>query len=189
MIKTLTSVAAALLLAGAANAATTVVVDAKADSYNSGAGTGLDTGIDLSAGESFSVTAAADDLWSAGALPRWSNANGLTGTLLATGTDESGEPAGTVIGQNFGLLGSFAFGELVGQIGNGAYFGIGTNFNGTANASGDLKLFYWDTYTPDNTGTVAATISGVPEPTSVALMLAGLGIIGGLSRRRSKSGH
>ena len=186
MIKTLTSVAAALLLAGAANAAT-VVVDAKADSWNSGAGTGLDTGITLGAGESFAVTVASTDLWNAGALPRWSNANGLTGTLLATGTDESGEAAGTVIGTNFGLLGSFAFGELVGQIGNGAYFAVGTNFNGTANASGALKLFYWDTFTDDNSGSVSASITTVPEPGSVALLLAGLGIIGGLSRRRTKA--
>ena len=186
MIKTLTSVAAALLLAGAANAAT-VVVDAKADSYNSGAGAGLDTGISLTAGESFAVTVASTDLWSAGALPRWSNADGLIGTLLATGTDESGQAAGTVIGTDFGLLGSFAYGELVGQIGNGAYFAVGTDYSGPANATGVLKLFYWDTFTDDNTGSVEATISVVPEPASAALLLAGLGILGGLSRRRGKN--
>ena len=183
MIKTLTSVAAALLLAGAANAAS-VVVDATADSWNSGAGSGLDTGITLSAGESFAVSVAADDLWSAGALPRWSNADGLVGNLLATGTDESGQAAGTLIGQNFGLLDGFAYGELVGQIGNGAYFAVGTDFNGAANASGVLKLFYWDTFTADNSGSVLANIAVVPEPGSIALMLAGLGIVGGLSRRR-----
>ena len=187
MIKTLTSVAAALLLAGAANAATVVNVDALADSWNSGAGTGLDTGIALTAGQTFDVSASATDLWSAGALPRWSNANGLVGNLLATGTDESGQPAGTLIGEDFGLLGSFAYGELVGQIGNGAFFAVGTGFTGAANASGDLKLFYWDTFTADNSGSVAATISVVPEPGSVALLLAGLGIVGGLSRRRAKN--
>jgi hypothetical protein len=184
MIKTLTTVAASLLLAGAASAAT-VVVDAKADSWNSGAGTGLDTGISLTAGESFAVTVAADDLWSAGALPRWSDANGLDGTLLATGADESGEAAGTVIGTDFGLLGSFHYGELVGQIGSGAYFAVGTSFSGVASDTGALKLFYWDTFTDDNSGSVSATISVVPEPASIALMLAGLGIIGGLARRRS----
>ena len=183
MIKKLSIVAAALLLAGAAQAAT-VVVDAKADSWNSGTGAGLDTGIALTAGESFAVTVAADDLWSAGALPRWSNADGLTGTLLATGTDESGQAAGTLIGQNFGLIDGFAFGELVGQIGDGAFFAVGTNFSGAANASGVLKLFYWDTFTADNSGSVLANIAVVPEPASIALMLAGLGIVGGLSRRR-----
>ena len=186
MIKTLTAVAAALLLAGAAQAATVVNVDALTDSWNSGAGTGLDTGIALTAGESFTVTVAADDLWSAGALPRWSNANGLTGTLLATGTDESGQAAGTVIGTDFGLLDGFAYGELVGQIDGGAYFAVGTSFAGTANATGTLKLFYWDTFTADNSGSVSATVSVVPEPTSVALMLAGLGIVGGLARRRAR---
>ena len=183
MIKTLTSVAAALLLAGAANAAS-VVVDATADSWNSGAGSGLDTGITLSAGESFAVSVAADDLWSAGALPRWSNADGLVGNLLATGTDESGQAAGTLLGQSFGLLDGFAYGELVGQFGDGAYFAVGTDFNGAANASGVLKLFYWDTFTADNSGSVLANIAVVPEPGSIALMLAGLGIVGGLSRRR-----
>jgi len=33
---------------------------------------------------------------------------------------------------------------------------------------------------------VAATVTAVPEPASIALVLAGLGIIGGLSRRRAR---
>jgi PEP-CTERM motif len=189
MIKTLTSVAAALLLAGAAHASTVVTVDALADSWNSGTGTGLDTGIALTSGESFTVAVAADDLWSAGALPRWSNANGLTATTFATGSDESGQPAGTQIGADFGLVDGFSFGELVGQIDNGAFFAVGTDFNGTANATGTLKLFYWDTFTGDNSGSVAATVSVVPEPGSLALVLAGLGIVGGLSRRRARNAN
>ena len=188
MIKTLTSIAAALLLAGSAHAAA-VTVDALADSYNSGAGTGVAAGT-LTLGESFSVTVASTDLWSAGALPRWSNANGLTGNLYATGTDASGQPAGTLIGEDFGLFttgdGAFHYGELVGRIGTGAYFGIGTNFSGPANASGVLELFYWDSYTPDNSGSVVANVNLVPEPGSVALMLAGLGIVGGFARRRAR---
>ena len=187
MIKTLTAAASALLLAGAAHASTVVTVDALADSWNSGSGAGLDTGIALTAGEAFTVTVNPDDLWSAGALPRWSNADGLTATTYATGSDESGQPAGTQIGADFGLLNGFYYGELVGQIDNGAYFAVGTDFNGTANATGTLKLFYWDTFTPDNSGSVAATVSTVPEPGSLALMLAGVGIVGGLARRRSRN--
>ena len=186
MIKTLTTAAATLLLAGVANAGTVFNVDAFADSWNSGAGAGLDTGIALTAGQAFTVSAGADDLWSAGALPRWSNANGLTGNLVATGSDESGQAAGTLIGQSFGLFDGFYYGELVGQIGSGAYFAIGTSFAGAANASGDLKLFYWDSNFGDNSGSVAADVSVVPEPGSVALMLAGLGIVGGLARRRAR---
>ena len=186
MIKTMTTVAASLLLAGAANAGTVFNVDALADSWNSGAGAGLDTGIALTAGQALTVTAGVDDLWSAGALPRWSSANGLTGNLFATGTDESGEAAGTLIGQDFGIFDGFAYGELVGQIGGGAYFAVGTSFAGTANATGDLKLFYWDSNFADNSGSVAADVTLVPEPGSVALMLAGLGIVGGLARRRAK---
>ena len=44
-------------------------VEALANS-SSGTGVGLDTGINLSAGQVFTVSVDPDDLWSAGALPR-----------------------------------------------------------------------------------------------------------------------
>ncbi|HEX7944135.1 MAG TPA: PEPxxWA-CTERM sorting domain-containing protein [Phenylobacterium sp.] len=186
----LAAVAAGLSLASAANA-TVFIVDALADSANSGAGTGLST-IDLNLGDAFSVTVALDDLWNAGALPRWSDANGLTGDRFATGTDESGEAAGTLIGTNFGLLdiGGFSapYGALVGQIGTGpgSYRLIGTNFAGNAWATGTLKLFYWDTFTDDNSGSVAADIltALVPEPATWAMMIGGFGMAGTMLRRR-----
>src|SRR5678816_2450229 len=113
-----TGMAAGLFLAAAAHA-TVFVVDALAHSSNSGAGTGLAT-VALDLGDVFSVTVGADDLWSAGALPRWSDADGLTHDRFATGSDESGEAAGTLIGTDFGLLniGGFSapYGSLVGQI-------------------------------------------------------------------------
>jgi len=185
MTKTFIAATAALLLAGAAQASTVFGVKAYDDSWNGGAGAGLNTGITLTSGESFTVSVDPSDLWSAGALPRWSDANGLTHDIYATAGDDSGEAVGTHIGTNFGGYAGFYYGELVGQVGNGAYFAIGTSFSGVANASGALKLFYWDSNYADNSGSVAATVSTVPEPGSIALMLAGLGVVGGLGRRRA----
>jgi hypothetical protein len=182
--RTVALVLSALLATASAQAAS-FVVDAFANS--SSGGTGLDT-ISLTVGNSFSVSASADDLWSAGALPRWSNADGLTGDRFATGTDESGEAAGTHIGTNFGLHSqgnlSAAYGTLVGQIGGGDFFVIGTSFSGTASATGTLKLFYWDSNNFDNTASITANVNAVPEPETYALMLAGLGVVGFLARRR-----
>jgi hypothetical protein len=137
---------------------------------SSSGGSGSATGVFLTAGEAFTVTVASNDLWSAGALPRWSNADGLKVPLFATGSDESGELAGTQIGSIFSFYTqdglTAAYGSLVGKIGSGAFFLVGTNFSGTANATGQLSLYYWDENNGDNTGSIAATISAsaVPGP-------------------------
>jgi hypothetical protein len=168
------------------------VVDALAHSTNSGSGTGLDTGLFFNSGDSFTVTVDPGDLWNAGALPRWSNADGLTGDLFATGSDDSGEPVGTHIGQDFGILTipsmslSAPFGTLVGSIG-GSFFVVGTSFAGTAPASGNLRLYYWDTFTDDNTQWVTAYVDPAPTPEPGTLVLVGLGLlaIARHSRRRA----
>lgn len=166
------------------------VVDALLHSSNSGAGVGLDTGIFFNVGDPFTVSVDPGDLWNAGELPRWSNADGLTGDLFATGTDDSGEPAGTQIGQSFGILTigalSAPFGTLVGSIG-GNFFILGTSFAGTAPASGNLRLYYWDAFTPDNTEFVTAFVDAAPtaEPTTLALVGIGLLALARGSRRRS----
>ena len=122
-----------------------IVVDAAANS--SSGGVGASTGLVLAAGETFSVSVDPTDIWSAGPLPRWSNADGLIADLFATGSDESGQAAGTLIGTSFsnhsqsGL--SAPFGALVGSIA-GNYFLIGTSFSGPALAAGELLLHYWD---------------------------------------------
>jgi len=179
------ALALATLFVGAAAQAAPFTV--KAYENSSSGGTGLAT-LSLQAGESFSVSVGSDDLWSAGALPRWSNADGLTGNRYATGSDESGESAGTLIGANFGLYAqgnlAAAYGTLVGQIGAGDYFVVGTSFNGVAAASGMLNLYYWDSNFSDNAGAITANVTAVPEPETYALMLGGLGVLGFVARRR-----
>ena len=94
----------AVFLVGLSAPSYAVVVSVDAYANSTSGGTGVAT-ISLTAGQQFTVTASPTDLWSAGALPRWSNADGLTGAdLHATGTDDSGQSAGTIIGPgNFGL--------------------------------------------------------------------------------------
>jgi hypothetical protein len=147
-----------------------VTVDVFAAANSSSGGTGALTGISLTFGQAFTVSAELTDLWNAGPLPRWSNADGLITPLLATGTDDSGQPVGTPIGSIFPLYTQDGFtapyGSLVGQIGSGAFFLIGTNYSNTANATGQLALYYWDSNNGDNSGSIAATISAsaVPGP-------------------------
>ena len=162
-------------------------VDALANSTR-GTGVGLDTGINLSAGKLFTVAVDPNDFWSAGALPRWSNADGLTGVRLATGTDESGAPAGAQIGADFGLLNqdglSAPFGTLVGEL-SGVFFALGTSFSGPAPTAGTLKLYYWDSNNADNTGSVLADVRTIPEPGTYVLLALGLAGVA-LSSQRPK---
>ena len=184
----LAGLAAGVIATTSANAAV-FTVDALAHSSNSGAGTGLST-ILLDAGDLFSTSVDLDDLWNAGALPRWSDADGLTGDRFATGTDESGEAAGVQIGADFGLLTidgfSAPFGALVGQIGAGpgSYRLLGTAFSGPAWATGTLVLYYWDSFTPDNTESVDVVVTAIPEPAAWAMMILGFGAAGALIRRQ-----
>lgn len=184
MIKTLTFLTAALLVAGVAQAAV-VDVDAKAAAIGTAGATAT-----LAAGDSFEITASSLDLWRAGAGQLFSNADGLNGTIVAVAGDDSGYAPGTVIGKNWGspTIGgaTFSFGQLVGQIDDGAYFAVGTDYKGTTATGGTLHLYFWDTFYGDNSGSIAATVTSVPEPASLALMLAGVGMIGGLALRRSR---
>jgi len=177
--------AAGLALAGAADAAV-FIVNAQANSSSGGTGV---SSIALSTGQSFTVSVDSDDLWNAGALPRWSNADGLTGPLVATGSDDSGEVAGTLIGSPFtawtqhGL--TAAYGSLVGEIG-GIYKVLGTGFSGQAWNTGTLNLYYWDENAGDNTEFVSANISAIPEPVTWTMMILGFGLAGTALRRHGR---
>ena len=188
LIRSVTAgIATAMLCIATPAAAAPFVVDAFANS--SSGGTGLAT-ISLSAGQNFSTSASSDDLWSAGALPRWSDAGGLTGDRFATGTDESGAVAGTRIGMDFGLWVQHAidapFGSIVGEI-NGVFQELGLSYSGIAWDSGILKLYYWDSNNQDNSGRVTVDVTSaaaVPEPASIAFL--GAGLVGLLRMRRRK---
>lgn len=181
---------AAVLSPAAPASATVFVVDALSNSISGG--TGLST-LALSAGQVITVTASTSDLWSAGALPRYSDADGLIGNRIAAPSDDSGPQDGTTqIGGNFGLptINGFTapFGSLVGLVGT-QYQLLGTNFSGSFTDAGTLQLFYWDTNNGDNFGAVAANVvirqqSAVPEPGTWLMMLAGFGAVGVAVRRR-----
>jgi hypothetical protein len=161
------TVGAALLAAAtlASAATTTTTIDSVANSI--GGGAAKDSFVALSAGEEFSVSVPTTELW-----------NNSFGNP-AYNADADGNTFQTL------TIGSFtaAIGSLVGEIGNGDFFKVGTSYSGTAATSGDLKFFYWDSDAYNNVGAVTASISAVPEPTTIALLGLGLGLVG-LSRRR-----
>ena len=187
------ALAVGLLVSSSAQAAL-VVVDAKTNS--STGGSGKSSGLVLTTGQMFHSTVAATDLWSAGSLPRWSNADGLIANLFATGTDDSGQAAGIQIGAVFpmwfqnGL--NAPFNSLVGEIG-GVFKVLGTNFNGPSWGNGALSLYFWDQNSGDNTQFITADIGlngvggGVPEPATWAMMIAGFGLVGATLRRRKSA--
>ncbi len=120
----------------------------------------LDTDIYVTAGERLVISVPSNETWSAGSnrpYSRRSNAGGLTGL---------GPSSGHYWGNYTYGSSSFPYGTLVGQIGDGPYFPIGTFYNGIASVSGNLHLVYWDSYYRDNRGHVDARVSLDPAPVS-----------------------
>ena len=142
------------------------------------------------AGQTLIVTADPNDLWNAGALPRWSNADGLIANRLATAGDESGKAAGTLIGTNFGLWTysglAAPYGALVGEL-DGKFFLLGTSFSGAAPKSGTLRLFYWDENNYDNTEKISVNVVAVSESASLILLGFGLLVLAAIGRQVSRN--
>lgn len=175
MLKTALSAATlSLALLGSTAQAATVTVDVQSAANSTGGGTGLATGLLLTIGQLFTVTANLADTWSLGAndpgCTRESNANGLTACF------------GNYTQGNLSTL----YGTLVGQIGvGGNFFVVGASFSGPAGAAGELFLYNWDSNTGDNSGSIQATISLVPLPAGGLLLLGALGGIAALRRRKA----
>jgi hypothetical protein len=148
---------------------------------SSGTGVDLDTGIGLFAGDRLVSTVNPLDCWSAGADNRISNANGLDGLSPAPCQPTGDYGLWTQDGE------TFRYGALVGRIGAGDWFLLGTTFDQIVGQSGRLFLVYWDSNNEDNFGSVTARIdvnpAAIPLPGSLLLVGAGLGLLGLLRRR------
>ncbi len=168
------SILALGLAVPAISSASAVTVTVQSAANSTGGGVGLATGFFLTLGQMFKVTADPLDTWSLGAndtgCTRESNANGLTACF-----------------GNYSQNGLTAlYGSLVGQIAGGNFFLIGSNFSGTAGATGELLLFNFDSNTGDNSGQIVANISAVPVPPALALLGTGLIGLGALTRKKKK---
>jgi hypothetical protein len=140
------------------------------------AGVALSTGITLALGEAFSV-----------------DVNPLAGWGIGTGRLLNADGFYLSDGSQYGIFTESGlaarYGSLAGQIGNGQLFFIGNDFDGSANSAGELALYMWDSYSPNNNGVLTATITysatSVSEPSSVALL--GIAVLGmWIGRRKQK---
>jgi PEP-CTERM motif len=184
-IVALLAIAATAMVPVSASAATYVV---DANKNTAGGGVGAQT-VSLTAGQGFSVSVDPNQIWAAGVIPRWSNAEGLSRDFYATGTDMSKMSSGTLIGQFWGYYGQddviAPYGTLFGRIGS-TWYNIGTSYSGVAASNGVLELFFWDFDAGDNLGSlVVNATAAVPEPSTWAMMLSGFGLAGFALRRRA----
>jgi hypothetical protein len=174
MTKTLLAIALTSL-ASLASASTLVTVYAAANSISPDinlASAPLDTGVFVNAGQVLTITASGTWAIGTGDPAYSSDANGgLFGWIF---------PVLNPNGSHSGV----SYGALIGEIGNGDWFFVGTNFSQSAADTGQLRLAYVDSNAFDNVGAVQASISAIPEPGSVVLVGLGLAAFA-LTRRKA----
>ena len=174
----LNAVLAAALTLGFALTSHAASYEVTTDSFqnSTGGGSGVDFGLSLTTGESFTVSTDASQIWH-GALPWDGNYDMLS-------TNASGE-AGLAYAPYLNGIGWTPVGTLVADIG-GDYRVIGAGTaTFTAWGNGEIEFHYADVNYGDNFGAVVSRVSVVPEPANVALLLAGLGMMGVVARRRA----
>ena len=140
-------------------------------------GSGAGAGLVLNAGESFLVSTDPSQIWHGAALGDGNY------DLLTTNADGSAPTSyATFLA---GISGPVQVGTLVADI-NGQYRIIGAGVkNLSAWDTGEIFFHYADINQFDNSGTIVSTLTtAVPEPSAVALLLAGLGLVGGVASRR-----
>lgn len=108
----------------------------------------LKTTLNVSQGDQLIITVATSDTWSAGDESRLSNADGLGPNNSYGDTFDKYSINDT----------SHYYGSLVGRIGDGDYFFIGTNFSQNVREDGILYLANWDEDFENNTGSVNVQI-------------------------------
>lgn len=173
------ALAAALALPLAAPAlAATVTLDVYAKEHSSTPGLGLATGIQVTAGTTLSISADPRDTWSLG------SESPFTRTFTADGVSAVAPFTNAYGSYTQGNL-TARYGTLVGRIGSGDFFVVGSFFKETVTETGELFLYAWDNNDFDNTGLIQATISTVPLPAGGLMLLGGLGALTVLRRRRA----